>query len=119
MKIYISHSSGYDFNSNLYNPLKNSSLSTDNEIFFPHDDTVINTKKMIGSLDLVIAEVSYPTTGQGIELGWADMFNVPILCIYKKGSKISSSLKFITNNFLEYTDNFDMINKLVTYLTKN
>ncbi len=63
--------------------------------------TLVKTK-IIEKYDLVIAEVSLPATGLGIELGWADYSNTPILCIYEKGSKFSSFLKFITNNFIEY-----------------
>ena len=34
----------------------------------------------------------------------------------KKGTKISSSLKFITNDFIEYENDTDMINKINNYL---
>ena len=68
---------------------------------------------------MLIAEVSLPATGQGIELGWADYANTPILCIYEKKSKISSSLKFITNNFIEYENTEDMINKLNDFINHN
>lgn len=72
----------------------------------PHED-----KNKIINTNLVIAEVSLVTTAQGMELGWADYARIPILCIYEKGAKISSSLKFITNHFIEYEDINDMINK--------
>ena len=63
---------------------------------------VFNTKEVIKNSDLLVAECSSNSTGQGIEIGWADSFNIPILCIYKTGSFISSSLKFITNNIISY-----------------
>ena len=118
MKIYISHSSKYDYINKIYNTIKKSYLKKRNTFFFPHDDNnkVINTKDVISKYDLIIAEVSLPATGQGIELGWADYAKTPILCIYKKGVQISSSLKFITNDFIEYENDIDMINKIDNYI---
>ena len=118
MKIYISHSSLYDYIDKIYEPIKKSNLVETNTFFFPHDneDKIINTKQLIKEYDLVIAEVSIPATGQGIELGWADCANTPILCIYQENSKISSSLKFINNKFIEYKDSNDMINKITDFL---
>lgn len=118
MKIYISHSSQYDYTNKLYHPIKNSNLIKSNLFFFPHEnkDHIINTKDIISSYDLVIAEVSMATTGQGIELGWADYAKTPILCMYEKGTQISSSLKFITNQFIEYKNAEDMINKITDFI---
>lgn len=120
MKIYISHSSQYDYISKIYNPIKNSDLLQTNTFFLPHEDKnkIVNTKDIISNYDLVIAEVSFPATGQGIELGWADYAKTPILCIYEKGTKISSSLRFITNHFIEYEDINDMINQISNFIKK-
>lgn len=117
MKIYISHSSKYDYKNKIYNPIKQSNLVRENTLFFPHDDNkIVNTKEMIANYDLVIAEVTLPATGQGIELGWADYAKTPILCLYEKGAKISSSLKFITKDFIEYESEIDMINQISKYI---
>lgn len=119
MKIYISHSSNFDYNKELYKPLKDSKLSENNILIFPHEGEVKNSKPIIKECDLVIAEVSFPSIGQGIELGWADYLNIPILCIYKETAKISSSLKLITNLFVKYSDQDDMIEKIIkTYFKK-
>ena len=119
MKIYVSHSSKYDYMNKLYSPIKKSSLNKDNLFFFPHDNKeIINTKDIIESYDLVLAEVSLSATGQGIELGWANYAHTPILCIYEKGKEISSSLKFITDDFIEYENNEDVIEKLENYILK-
>ena len=120
MKIFISHSSKYDYISKIYNPIKDSNLIQSNTFFLPHEDKnkIVNTKDIISNYDLVIAEVSLPATGQGIELGWADYAKTPILCIYEKGAKISSSLKFITNEFIEYEDCEDMIEKIKAFINK-
>ena len=118
MNIYISHSNKYDYINKLYNPIKISNLVKSNSFFFPHDnDKTINTKEIISNSDLVIADVSIPATGQGIELGWADCASVPILCIYEKDSKISYSLQTITKNFIEYENIKDMISKIDNFIT--
>ena len=119
LKIYISHASKFDYINKLYNPIKESNLFNEHEFILPHDgDNVINTKEIISKSDLLIAETSIQTTGQGIELGWADFSNVPITCIYEKGAKISSSLKFITNDLIEYENVDDMIQKIEKEILK-
>ena len=119
MKIYISHSSEYDYINKIYNPIKSSDLIQSNIFFLPHEDKTVNTKDIISKCDLVIAEVSLPSTGQGIELGWADYTKTPILCMYEKGTKISSSLKYITNEFIEYDSVEDMIKKIRDFIKNN
>lgn len=93
------------------------------EFILPHKDTnaSFNAKELFEKkeCDLIIAEVSESATGQGIELGFASMYNIPIICIYKTGSDISGSLKFITDRFIEYTDKNDMMNKLSLELKSN
>ena len=91
MKIYISHSTNFDFKKDLYQPLKDSNLSKN--FIFPHEKSLKQNplKKLFSTkkCDLIIAEISLPSTGQGIELGWANMYKIPIICFHKKGSKYS------------------------------
>jgi len=115
MKIYISHKRRSNFLEELYLPIKNSPLAKKHQFIFPHEsdahfdskDAILNKK-----IDAIIAEVSFPATGQGIELGWADTQNIPIICIFKTGSEIAGSLKTLTDNFIEYGDAKDLIEKL-------
>lgn len=118
MKIYISHSTQFDYINKIYNPIKNSDLTQSNTFFLPHEEknNIVNTKDIISNFDLVIAEVSLSSTGQGIELGWADYAKIPILCIYERKAKISSSLKFITKQFIEYEGVEDMIRKIRNFI---
>ncbi len=113
MKIYVSHSKNFDYTNELYKPLKEAKLPV--EFIFPHDDISkpFNSRELFQNhkVDYVLAEVSLPATGQGIELGWADIFNVPIVCIYKKGSKPADSLKIISGDIYEYDNLTDLINK--------
>lgn len=116
MKIYVSHSRNYDYENELYLPLRNSELSSHHEFILPHENSSepFNTKKLFQThgCDLVIAEVSFPATGQGIELGWANLLDIPVICISKKDAKISGSLKVITDKFVEYESSDDLIQKL-------
>lgn len=117
MKIFVAHSSNFDFKNELYIPLRSSNLNNLHEIRLPQEKGYEEiTKDIIKNSDVVVAEVSYPSTGQGIELGWANIFEVPIICIHKEGSKISSSLSKITDKFIVYKDKEDMISKLTSEL---
>ncbi len=119
MKIFISHSRDFDFENELYKPLKNSSLNLINAFFFPHEDgRNVNTQEKIKYSDLILAEVSFPSTGQGIELGWATGFGVHIICVSKEGAVISSALKYVTTDFITYSDKEDLVNKLTNFLKK-
>ena len=119
LKIYISHASKFDYINKLYNPIKESNLFNEHEFILPHDGyKVINTKEIISNSDLLIAETSLQTTGQGIELGWADYAHVPIICVYEKGAEISSALKFITTDLIEYENSKDLIKKIKDYISK-
>ena len=92
MKIYIAHSTKYNFKEDLYAPIRNSELNSNYDFILPHEnsDGQFNSKDLFETgCDLLIAEVSLPSIGMGIELGWANMKNIPIICFYKKGSQVS------------------------------
>lgn len=116
MVIYVSHKRKSDFEKELYAPIRNSKMFGRHKFIFPHEDNqnfdssnIILNKK----IDMIIADVSYPATGQGIELGWAFIKHIPIICIYKSGSDIARSLQSITDKFIEYSDSEDMVSKLL------
>ena len=103
MKIFVAHASDSNFQEELYQPLRNSQLNKDHEIILPQEEGHEEvTRDLIKSCDLVIAEVSNPSTGQGIELGWADAFSIPVVCIYKEGATFSNALHYVCNKFLMY-----------------
>ncbi len=117
MKIFVSHTKKSDYEDELYEPLRKSHLNNEHDIFLPHEgDRNVNTKSEIQASDLMLAEVSFPATGSGIEIGWADAADVPLLCVHKAGMKISGSLKFLTEDFIEYNSPEDLISKLSDYL---
>ena len=86
MKIYVGHSRNFDFKKELYEPLRKLPC----EFIFPHEksDKQFNSKDVLKSCNLMIAEVSFPSIGLGIEIGWADSYGVPIIFVHKNGVKI-------------------------------
>lgn len=119
MKIYVSHSSNMNFIEDIYNPIINSGLNNKYTFIFPHINTnnQFESKKFFeNDCDLVIAEVSNPSIGLWIELWWANILEIPVICVYKKNSIISSSLKVVCNKFLEYSSNEELVNWLDTLI---
>ncbi|MBI2668076.1 hypothetical protein HYX17_04900 [Candidatus Woesearchaeota archaeon] len=113
--IYIIHSRDFDFKNELYSPIRKSQLNKQYNFILPHEknDELFDSKELFrNGCDIVIVESSYPKIGVGIEVGWADAYNIPIVAIYKKGFKISSSMEFISKAIIEYNSSNDMISKL-------
>lgn len=119
MKIYVTHSRDFDYENLLYRPIRESELNKLHDFILCYvDGQSFDTKETIKDADLVLAEVSVASTGQGVELGWAEILGTPILCIYQDGAKFSRSLKFITKDFISYLDGEDLIEKLGMFLGK-
>ena len=113
MNIYLSHSSHYDYKKKLYQPLEESGLLQEFDFILPHknSDEPFDVKGALerGEIDFVIAEISYPSAGQGIELAWANALGIPIECIYMEDSFISPSLRILTDKFFDYETDEEMI----------
>ena len=120
MKLYISHSGSGDYEQQLYEPLKQSTALAKHDVFYPHDpeNIAINTKEALKHFDYVLAEVSQPSTGQGIEIGPAEVYGVPVICFYKKGAQPSGSLKFVTKELFEYESLADFVQKVEVWLSQ-
>jgi hypothetical protein len=118
MKIFVSHSTDFDYKNDLYIPIKKSTVNKKYKFFLPHEKKSIDIKSAIQNSDLVIAEISYPSTGQGIELIWAYEQNIPILSFYKISSKVPDSLKKISDKLIEYESMNDFLKKLEIILLK-
>ncbi|HVZ58644.1 MAG TPA: hypothetical protein VG935_02730 [Patescibacteria group bacterium] len=122
MNIYISHSRSFDFKKELYTPILNSPLASQHKFILPHaeSDMPFTSKELLMNkgCDLIIAEVSYPATGQGIELGWANLLNIPIVCIYQDGATPSPSLALVSSKMMMYTSTENMIED-ITGLLRN
>ena len=111
MKIQVGHLRKSNFEEKLYNPLRKSSLYQEHNFLFPHEEgkKSFNSKETLKEMDVFIAEVSSPATGLGIEIGFAHLYKVPIICVYKKGAKIAGSLKYVTTHFVEYSNSEELI----------
>lgn len=120
MKIYVSHSSKIDYLKDLYNPLRISELTKTHEFLFPHERSLdlFPTKKLFDNkgCDLVFAEVSFPSHGQGVELGWAFDRGIRIIFAHKPEAKLSVVIPELSKEIFSYTDSQDLISKLSTYL---
>lgn len=117
MKIYLAHSRDFDFKTKLYPALEHALRS--HRLTVPYKDGVFSdSKKHISSSDLIIAEVSVPSTGVGIELGWANMLQIPIMAIHKKGTKVSSSVQMIAKYTVQYTTSEDLASKITVEINK-
>ena len=57
-----------------------------------NDNQIFNRDiSWLRSSDLLISEVSSPSLGVGYEIGLAEQYNIPILCLYKEQSTFSLS----------------------------
>ena len=74
------------YTKNIYSPMDTIKFKGTNEEMYTR------VMKMLEETDLVIAEMSSPSTGQGMELQEAVRLNIPIIIIAQKGSKISSTV---------------------------
>lgn len=112
MKIYIGHSSSIDYREELYEPLRESDLDEEHEIILPDDDSdePFDSREFLrDECDLFFAEVSRPSTGLGIELGWADEFGVPVLCVHSEEAEISSSVSVVAEDLQKYVSKKDLL----------
>ena len=113
MKIYVAHSTSFDYKQELYLPIRQSDLNSQHDFILPHESSNepydSNTLFATAQVDLVVAEVSYPSTGLGIELGWADSCGIPIVCVHRSDSKPSGSLKVVTDNIVGYSSHKELI----------
>jgi hypothetical protein len=127
MILYVAHSRDFDYRQDLYEPLQSASIANLHTLIFPHEKngvpfdshTLLKEKKC----DMVIAEVTYKSTSTGIEIGWANAYGIPVVCIYKTGGNLSRSLKYVADAVFEYTNADEMVSKvgkfIQTYGSKN
>jgi hypothetical protein len=95
--------------------LRNSPLNEGYELILPHEhsDELFSSKEFFrDKCDVIVVEASCPKLGVGIEVGWADAYGVPIITMYKKGCKLSASLKPMSREVIEYSSIDEMVSKL-------
>ena len=60
----------------------------------------------------MIAEVTHPSTGVGVEVAWADQYHIPIIAIAKTGVHMSQSVRNLATHFIEYDSESELIERL-------
>ena len=122
MKIYLAHSREFDYQHDLYDPIRRNSNLNQSDLIFPHEQSDSKTsqhdRQFYKDLDLVIAEVSFPATGLGIELAWCADAKVPIVCISRRDAHVSGSLRAVCSDFYQYSD-ADELSRLVENIIKH
>lgn len=119
MNVYFGHSRDLDYEK-YYNKIEESEVLQKYNFILPHklNHNTKNGRAFYNknNIDIFIAEVSLASTGLGIELGWAYEEDIPTYCFYHKKNKPSNAIRSVTDNFIEYEDKDDFINKLNTVL---
>lgn len=120
MRIYVAHSKKMDYINEIYGPLRRDKELNNHTLLLPHENSSKsnNDREFYKTIDMFIAEVTFAGTGLGIELGWVYDDNIPIYCLHKSGSKISSSVKSITNNIFEYSNEDEFIKIIKSIVEK-
>ena len=116
MKIYVGHASSFDYKTELYKPLKELNLEGV-EFILPHEHTTEprNSLEQMKLIDLMLAEVSYPSTGLGIEIGWANALGKPVVGIHKTGTIPSPALVEVCREMVEYSDLYQVSSLVGTF----
>jgi len=103
MRIYFSHSRNCEYENDFYTPIRSHFKDSDHELILPHENGKDDdTRAILLTCDLLVAEVSHPATGVGIELGRAEASEIPIACIHKAGADPSSSLYRLSDDIWKY-----------------
>jgi nucleoside 2-deoxyribosyltransferase len=116
MKIYIAHARSFDFQQDLYAPIQRSSLFHKHQFVLPHagaGQVHTSSKGIIESCDCLIAEVSHPSTGMGIEIGWAHAANIPVYAMYRRDCTPTNALAAVTKQLYPYDDVIDTLQKIL------
>lgn len=120
-RIYLAHSRDkqFDFQHDYYEPIQ--SAFSEHEIHVPHSPNAIyvDSETLLPQCSLMIAEVSYPSTGLGMELIWAKHANIPVLCIHKTATPPSSSVTNKFSNVASYENTENMVIKIKDWMNEH
>lgn len=110
MKVYCAHASTISYKDAFYAPLRNDERFKTIDFVFPHNNQHegFNTVDVLKKCDFLIADVSAPSTGLGIELGRAERFNVPIIAFHQNKTQPSSAIRFVTSKIFSYNDSDEL-----------
>lgn len=82
------------------------------------EEKYVRAMTLLHEADVIIAEMSNVSTGQGMELQEATHFSIPILVIARTGSKISGLVRGCPNvrNILFYDDIYDVAEDIQRFI---
>lgn len=114
--VYVGHLRQSDYETEIYQPLRVLAQELSVEFIFPHapGTAYINSKELFQNkgCDLFLAEVSYPATGLGMELAYANVYDIPVICIHQKNAKPASSIKSLNCPIVTYENTQDFTQKV-------
>jgi len=120
MKIFFAHATDHSFKYDAYKAIRASAINQKHAFTLPQEQGFQPPmpQDIIIAHDILVAECSFPSTGQGIELGWMHSLKKPVLCLYREDAKPSGSLRNVAHEIGVYKDFDDMIKKIETFIKK-
>ena len=114
MRIYVTHSKDFDYKDKLYEPIEKSGLAAEHEfvLLYKNGEPQYSSKEKIRDCNLLIAEATKHSTGSGVEIGWANAFNKPVVVISEYGARISRSLQFVTKDIKTYKNAEELLSHI-------
>lgn len=120
MILYVSHPKTVDYKDELYAPLRQSRLDNIYDIILPNEFSAAdyNIRELFEARQVtaILAEVSEPSTMQGVELGWASLYNIPIILLHKNTVEIPESLAAISSSVIAYEYLDDVIDDIYQFI---
>lgn len=125
MKIYVAHSTGIDFEAEVYGPVRRA-LADRCQLILPHENNKLGefSLPLIRKSDGVVAFINHPSEGRLLEVGWATALGVPVVLVTKEGEKYNKVYRFLLRDdlnvkLIEYSNVEDLVKKLQTALNEN
>lgn len=114
--VYVGHARSFDYQTALYAPLQRLALEWPQmDLVLPHaTDGFIDSRVLFekGQCALFIAEVSHASTGLGMELAYASVFNVPTVCLRRNGTPVSTSIRSLNAPIFGYRDHHELAQRV-------
>jgi nucleoside 2-deoxyribosyltransferase len=90
------------------------SLSPRHEVHFPpeFEGKRVSSKKAVEGCDVLLADVSLPSTGVGIELGYAEFLGKQVILLKESDKPLQASVAMLSKPCIDYFDFQDLSEKL-------
>lgn len=107
----------WTYSNDLYTPIKKSELFGNYDFQLPHehgDD--YNSREAIRRSRALVADVTYPDLGVGIEIGWAQSMDKPIIIVHEEGRSPLPFVKYASSKIYSYSGREDVAAKILEAL---